>query len=304
MKQVISFRHIEVLRAVFLAGSVTGAAERLSVTQPAVSHIIKDAEERLEFPLFARQLGRLVPTEKGQMLWAQIQNSFAAFESINDFCIRLRTFESRDIVISSVPTVSTAILPTAMQQYRESIGNNFFVIRPNNTEDAIAAVRYKTADIAFGTNLKPVPGVDSTVIGQYDVLCFLPPEHDLSSKDILTPDDLNELPRISSSKLEGIDQAIESVIPNADQTHRAVVECPSAITAAAMVETGIGYALLDPITAHIYRHSRIVIRPFEPNLTVTIRAYWPDAEEPHFDRKQFLEFAKKQALKLSRLSSD
>ena len=292
MRQIISFRHIEALRAVFLAGSVTGAAERLSITQSAVSHLIRDAEDRLGFLLFNRQLGRLVPTHRGELLWGQIQKSFIAFEAVNDFCLRLRSAETRDIVVASIPTVSTAILPWAIQKFRETVAENFFAILPQNTETAIASARFMTADIAFGVNLEPVPGVESTIIGSYDLLCFLPPKHPLSEKELVTPEDLADLPLISLSKIEGIDQLVEAAMAHTNHAAKAVVECPSAITAAAMVEAGVGYTLLDPVTAYIYRASGIAVRAFAPKVSYTLRAYWPEAEEPHFDRARFTELVK------------
>lgn len=295
MRQIISFRHIEALRAVFLAGSVTGGAERLGVTQSAVSHLLRDAEDRLGFPVFNRQLGRLTPTHKGVLLWGQIQRSFAALEAVNNFCARLREAESRDIVIASIPTVSAAILPWAIQRFRDDGARNFFVIWPQNTETAIASARFQTADISFGVNLEPVPGVESTVIGRFDLLCFLPPGHPLGEKAVVRPEDLRGLAHISLSKIEGIDQSVGAALDHGEDVARAVVECPSAITAAAMVEAGVGYTLLDPVTAFLSRGSRIVVRRFEPSVGYTLRAYWPSSEEPHFDRPRFLDLVRERA---------
>ena len=57
MSRPLSFRHVETIYAVVLTGSVTGGAARLHVTQPAVSNLLREAEERLEFPLFERHAG-------------------------------------------------------------------------------------------------------------------------------------------------------------------------------------------------------------------------------------------------------
>ena len=51
----LSLRQIEVIRAVMRAGTVTEAAIHLSVSQPAVSRVLKLAEDRLGLALFERR---------------------------------------------------------------------------------------------------------------------------------------------------------------------------------------------------------------------------------------------------------
>jgi len=45
----MSPRQIEAFRAIILTGSVTGAAEMLFVSQPAISRLIRELEDELGF---------------------------------------------------------------------------------------------------------------------------------------------------------------------------------------------------------------------------------------------------------------
>ncbi|MGH8435809.1 MAG: LysR family transcriptional regulator, partial [Pseudomonas sp.] len=89
MASKLSLRHIETIHAVILTGSVTGAASRLFVTQPAISNVLREAEDRLGYPLFDRRGGRLMPTPLADMLFEEIERSFTGLEAINDFCEQL-----------------------------------------------------------------------------------------------------------------------------------------------------------------------------------------------------------------------
>src|SRR5690606_39861483 len=83
MARGLGLRHVEVVYAVMLTGTITGAAARLNVSQPAISNCVKEAEERLGFPLFTRQHGRVFPTERATAIFSEIERSFTGLDTIN-----------------------------------------------------------------------------------------------------------------------------------------------------------------------------------------------------------------------------
>lgn len=64
----LDVRHLAMLRAIAESGSVTRAADRLGVTQSALTHRLREAERRLGAALFARSGRRLRPTAAGERL--------------------------------------------------------------------------------------------------------------------------------------------------------------------------------------------------------------------------------------------
>ncbi|MCP2138515.1 DNA-binding transcriptional LysR family regulator [Rhizobium sp. SLBN-94] len=63
----LKLRHLEVFLAVHETGSLTAAASRLHMTQPALSHWLSDMEDSLGQPLFVRDR-RLALTREGEVL--------------------------------------------------------------------------------------------------------------------------------------------------------------------------------------------------------------------------------------------
>lgn len=61
-----------VLEAIHAEGSLTQAARRLSLSQPAISHALGRLREALDDPLFLRQGNRMVPTPRTQRLIAPL----------------------------------------------------------------------------------------------------------------------------------------------------------------------------------------------------------------------------------------
>ncbi len=80
----MNLRHLEVFYAVMSAGSVSEAARRLNVSQPAVSNMLKHAESTLGVaPLFERVGGRLKPTPEAQALLPEAASVFTDLRIFN-----------------------------------------------------------------------------------------------------------------------------------------------------------------------------------------------------------------------------
>ena len=70
MNVKLEIRHLRLLDAIAEEGGVTAAAKRLHTTQSALSHQLRDAEQRLEARLFLRLGKKMVLTPAGDHLLA------------------------------------------------------------------------------------------------------------------------------------------------------------------------------------------------------------------------------------------
>ena len=68
MSQFLDSRHLRVVAEVARTESVTRAADRLNVTQSAVSHQLREIEDRLGTAIFVRSGRRMLLTPAGRLL--------------------------------------------------------------------------------------------------------------------------------------------------------------------------------------------------------------------------------------------
>ena len=69
-------------RAIYETGTMSGAAKQLYVSQPGVGLHLNALEVYTGFPLFERTARKMIPTEKGKLLYQQMLNSLLCLEEI------------------------------------------------------------------------------------------------------------------------------------------------------------------------------------------------------------------------------
>lgn len=80
---MVNFEWYRSFIAVYRVGTVSGAAQMLHLTQPAVSQHLVALESALAAPLFQRTPRRMVPTEGGMRLYNQIADAIERLESVD-----------------------------------------------------------------------------------------------------------------------------------------------------------------------------------------------------------------------------
>src|SRR5690606_22703221 len=101
MTKRITLRHLEAFRAVILCKTVTSAAEMLHVSQPVVTRLVADLEDRIGFALFDRQRGRLIPTSEAHALYGEVHRSLIGVDRILHIADEIRGLKGVSLQIAA-----------------------------------------------------------------------------------------------------------------------------------------------------------------------------------------------------------
>ena len=104
-RALIAFRHT------IMNGSVTGAANVLGRTQPAISRLLKELEADAGFALFERVKGRLIPTAEGRLFFEELQRSFLDLECTVTVAAEIRQGRHGSLLIAALPAAAASFLP-------------------------------------------------------------------------------------------------------------------------------------------------------------------------------------------------
>ena len=78
----MTLRQIEVIRAVMMTGTISGAADMLNVSSPGISRLVKHTEESLGLRLFERKAGLFVPSVEASRVFDQVREVYRGVENL------------------------------------------------------------------------------------------------------------------------------------------------------------------------------------------------------------------------------
>lgn len=241
----LNLRQLEIVRAISRYGSVTGAADALGVSQPAVSMMLREANRKAGFPLFARKHGRLQPTAETAVIIADVNRLFDGMDRINRLVLEMKDVNVGTVHIAATPTLAENLLPRAIKQVQSARPNLQVIVDTMNNNDVAASVVEEQVDL--GLILAPLSHVEAKSIElcEVDLICVVNRSNPLAGRKSVTLKDLSSYPLISFSRNLPLGQLVEQCFQKAGMRRRIAYEVNQSSTACALVQAGIGVAIID-----------------------------------------------------------
>jgi DNA-binding transcriptional LysR family regulator len=271
----LTFRQLEVIRAVVRHGAVTLAAADLGVSQPAVSMMLREAATGAGFPLFVRRGGRLQPTPELKVLVDDIERVFSGLDRINRLVQDTRDISIGSVVMAATPTLAESLLPRAIAAFRRRRPRIHIAVQAMDNIAVVEAVRQGAVD--FGLVLTPIaePEMKLVPLCRGDLVCVVPPDNPLAGRAVVEPQDLAAYPLISFSRNMPLGTLVEQSFQAAGVRRRVVLEVNQSSVAFALVRAGVGVAVIDPFLVMDDRDHGVARVPLRPSASVEAQALLP-----------------------------
>jgi DNA-binding transcriptional LysR family regulator len=109
---------LKILQTIIEEGSFKKAAEKLYMSQPAISLQIKNLEKQLNAPVFYRNKRKAYPTETGQLLLKYCKRILNVCEETSRALDELQAVQSGALIIGASQTTGTYLLPRLIGIFR------------------------------------------------------------------------------------------------------------------------------------------------------------------------------------------
>mgnify|MGYP002350011173 CR=1 FL=1 len=271
----ISHRHLEVFRALMLSGSATGAAQMLYSSQPTVSRELARLESLLGYALFDRRQGRLRPTAQALSLWAEVQRSWQGLDRVVEHALALGRPHQAHLRVLCLPALSHALLPQALARLHAQQGPVAVSVTTQEApllQEWMAAQRY---DLGLAEVAEAPPGTRALALPAMDEVAVLPAGHALAAKPELEVHDFAGASFISLARDDPYRQQIDAVFDQAGVARHMPLETHSAVAVCAMVQQGLGVAIVNPLTAQACAGGPLVVRPLAFSIRFQVHVLLP-----------------------------
>lgn len=232
-------------------GNFSRAAKRLHLSQPAVSMQMQALAQELGVELFRRRGHRVETTEAGSLLYQRArellqgwQNTIYQLEGL-----RQRLQGRLELGASTVP--GDFLLPPRLCEFYRLHPDLEIRMTVAPSEEIIAALVAGELDLAVVGYKPEVPGLESTVLFQDELIAVFSPGHSLAHRKTIKAEDLSAQPLLQRTQGSATRQVLEKALLQGGKPPRlqVVMELGSSRALLEAAARGLGVAVVSKLAA-------------------------------------------------------
>jgi DNA-binding transcriptional LysR family regulator len=249
----ITLRQVEVIRAVMLRGTISGAAELLGVSAPGISRLVKHTEEVLGVRLFERRAGLFVPSVEAGKVFDQIREVYKGVENLQSALDSLQKGEEVQLAFASAPSIAQFIAARALRSIRARYPDLYIDLNILKIEETADYLLLERGEFVIMSSPIHNPGIQSDKLAQGHLVAIVPENHPLAERDVISVHDLAKESLIGIDPSDPYGRIVSRPFREAGIDIRHSMRGRFAQTIVSLVRHGLGVALIDEFSvAEVY----------------------------------------------------
>lgn len=259
--RMITLRHIEIFHAVYQTGSLSGAARLLRVSQPSVSKVLRHAESQLGLSLFRVVKGRLVATHEAHRLFEDASAVQDRVTALFEAARNLRRAEHGRLRIATNHSLGLHVVPQAIAQFAARYPQVSLEVRTYHMEELADTLHARKSDLSIGFDAARHPRLTSLVLGSGELVVLFRRQDFSHPPSCVAAEALRNFRMIRLIN-DGVIGGLIARCTDNRRDNEGTIAAKSYFAAAALVEQGLGVAVMDEFTARACMTPELDLRPF------------------------------------------
>ena len=278
MRVAMNLQKLRALHAIMETKSVTLAADRMLLTQPAVSRSLQSLEEELGFKLFVRRNGKLIPTAQGEVFYKESERLLNAINELPSLAKEIRGHKGVRLRIRTMPELSRGILAPVVRSLADDFPSIRFSIELRQRRDIERWASRLHFDIGLAMLPLSLDGITTCPFAAISAVAIVPPGHRLASHETLSVRDIAKEPIVALSRSTLLRQVIDGMFVAEGEMPDIVAETSSSEMLCQLVGQGMGVAIVDAFTAQHFSKGVVEARAWSSEIQLLYGFIAPDEE--------------------------
>ena len=181
----LEIRHLKLIIAVTEEKSVTKAGERLHLTQSALSHQLRDIEERLGMPLFLRLNKKMVLTQAGERLLYSARQVLQELRRAEEDLKQMADHDHGTLRLSTECYTCYHWLPELLREFSQQYPKVEVNVMVETTHQPLPALLNGKLDLAIVSTQMRDNRLLYKPLFKDELVAVLPPDHPLTARPYL-----------------------------------------------------------------------------------------------------------------------
>ncbi len=249
MKTLLDSRQLHAFVMVSRTGSFTLAAKSLFLTPSAVSHALKELEQRVGCLLLDRRRKKFTLTQAGEQL---LHHAERIVQEMSDACSSLEhlgKWGADRLRIAASAAFCEYVLPDVLVEFCKSYPDSRLIVEPTDTLDALALVRANKIDLAVTVEPRNERELDFHRLFTDELSFFVAPAHPWAKGKKAIPAQIAKQPCILYKRNSYTFDLIEKYFLRQSIVLNTIIELGSVDAIKEVVKRGLGVGILPPWVA-------------------------------------------------------
>lgn len=239
-----SLRQLEGFAAAVRVGSFTGAAQKVGMTQPAFSQLIRALEGVVGSRLFDRTTRKIKLTEPGRRFLNMIERPLDDLSQANIDVRELAAGTRGRIVIGTLPSVSFGHLARSLAEFKARHPAVVIRLIEGANPDLVESVLNREVDFGIGALTTPHNKLVFCELLRDELVAVYPVGHAISRKRKVSWRELSKQTLILLYKRSSSREVIDRGFAVAGVTAEPAYEIANMVTSLSMVRAGLGVTIM------------------------------------------------------------
>ncbi|EGR2287487.1 LysR family transcriptional regulator [Vibrio parahaemolyticus] len=291
----MNLRQLEVFYAIMQAGTVSGAARLLHVSQPNVTRVLAHTEQQLGFALFERVKGRLVPTQEAKALLPEAEKVYQQLGQFRSLTNKVKQ-GTQHLRVGAPPVLAAHLLAPTVALLSKEHGISFELLTANRDELCSGLLKHEL-DVAIAFGEETPPAIMGHVLLKENLALIAPKSAAIPAEKTVILEELisHDLPIIGLDSRDPLGLLLHQTLSARDEHYQHAITVRSYSAAAELVKHQAGFAIVDPWTAKQYRQDDAVsVQALEPNMSFSVSILFAEHTPQSIATKQFITALKQQ----------